>query len=257
MRLFKYLGPDRTDVISNLKIRFTPPIIFNDPFELRPWITDGIPKKNGITSAERLYKQGEITSSQRDFLVSSYERKYDKRIWPHVWEMMSDLIASTSLCLSLTEIPDSLLMWAHYAKNHEGFLLGFDAYHSYFQEKKEGIYCLSKVIYSNDRPNIKFHEITLENHFFTKGNEWSYEKEWRLFEKDENAAVTIKNGKIPIHLFEIPASALVEIRLGCKMSNELKREIVNNVKSNASLAHIEIKQASIHQSRYAINFKTI
>ena len=36
MNLFKYIRPERIDVVENLEIRFTQPDALNDPFELRP-----------------------------------------------------------------------------------------------------------------------------------------------------------------------------------------------------------------------------
>jgi len=36
MTLFKYIRPERIDVVENLEIRFTQPDALNDPFELRP-----------------------------------------------------------------------------------------------------------------------------------------------------------------------------------------------------------------------------
>jgi hypothetical protein len=34
--------------------------------------------------------------------------------------------------LSLSEVPDDLLMWTHYAANHSGFVLEFDDKHHWF-----------------------------------------------------------------------------------------------------------------------------
>lgn len=34
--LYKYLAPDRIDILQKRRIRFTPPGAFNDPFEFRP-----------------------------------------------------------------------------------------------------------------------------------------------------------------------------------------------------------------------------
>jgi len=39
MRLFKYLHPDRTDVLREAMIRFSSPHVLNDPFELKPNIS--------------------------------------------------------------------------------------------------------------------------------------------------------------------------------------------------------------------------
>ena len=39
MYLYKYLPPDRIDVLENAAIRFTQPDQLNDPFESRPCMT--------------------------------------------------------------------------------------------------------------------------------------------------------------------------------------------------------------------------
>lgn len=38
MRLYKYVSPERTDVLKNWLIRFTQPTSFNDPFETFPYL---------------------------------------------------------------------------------------------------------------------------------------------------------------------------------------------------------------------------
>jgi hypothetical protein len=43
MSLFKYLDPDRTDVLRDAKIRFSSPVVLNDPFELQPHIAGFAP----------------------------------------------------------------------------------------------------------------------------------------------------------------------------------------------------------------------
>ncbi|HFQ5086850.1 TPA: hypothetical protein ACGUVT_004472 [Vibrio vulnificus] len=40
MQYFKYLNPQRIDVLENLKIRYTQAIALNDPFEVFPAIID-------------------------------------------------------------------------------------------------------------------------------------------------------------------------------------------------------------------------
>ena len=37
MQIYKYLSPDRSDVIRDARIRFTQPNALNDPFELKPF----------------------------------------------------------------------------------------------------------------------------------------------------------------------------------------------------------------------------
>jgi hypothetical protein len=37
--------------------------------------------------------------------------------------------------MRLSEVPDSLLMWAHYAASHTGFIVEFDGWHPYFHQQ--------------------------------------------------------------------------------------------------------------------------
>src|SRR5947207_10157340 len=37
-RLFKYVQPDRVDILEFERIRFTPPLEFNDPFDTHPTV---------------------------------------------------------------------------------------------------------------------------------------------------------------------------------------------------------------------------
>jgi hypothetical protein len=47
MRLYKYVSPERTDVLKNGLIRFTQPTSFNDPFETFPYLQSlGNPEQN-------------------------------------------------------------------------------------------------------------------------------------------------------------------------------------------------------------------
>src|SRR5437667_6790953 len=38
--------------------------------------------------------------------------------------------------LSLSEVPDSTLMWSHYGAQHHGFLIGFDSDHPFFNRRR-------------------------------------------------------------------------------------------------------------------------
>jgi hypothetical protein len=56
LRLFKYVPPERIDILENEKIAFTPPDRFKDPFEFRLGITRGTARsqlKDLMTQIER------------------------------------------------------------------------------------------------------------------------------------------------------------------------------------------------------------
>jgi hypothetical protein len=76
---------------------------------------------------------------------------------------------------SFSELPDSILMWGHYADKHKGCVLGF---HPNALDK------WYKVRYSSERvcrPMTKeeVHRIAMDS-MRTKSTDWEYEHEWRL-----------------------------------------------------------------------------
>jgi hypothetical protein len=75
----------------------------------------------------------------------------------------------------LSEIPDSPLMWAHYAASHTGIGLEFDAQRSPFTPQTGA----TKVIYGRTYPAHDVVAIGYEP-LVTKSADWSYEVEWRL-----------------------------------------------------------------------------
>jgi hypothetical protein len=48
--LYKYLRPERADVLKSLEIRFTQPNALNDPFELRPRFESLIPEAEVLSN---------------------------------------------------------------------------------------------------------------------------------------------------------------------------------------------------------------
>src|ERR1017187_6101916 len=65
MPLFKYLPPDRIDVIERARIRFSPPQAFNDPFDMKPGF-------RGVASRERW------DSHISEILPSTVEKVYSE-----------------------------------------------------------------------------------------------------------------------------------------------------------------------------------
>jgi len=102
---------------------------------------------------------------------------------------LRDLFISKHAFCGLSETPDNVLMWSHYAANHTGIVLGID-----FSEMV-GTHHLQKVNYVSDLP--KFDPVKLAlfmdgddsqvDYLFkdlsVKSADWSYEREWRIWLK--------------------------------------------------------------------------
>ena len=141
---------------------------------------------------------------------------------------MSDSVQG---CLSLSATATNVLMWSHYAQNHEGYVIGFDADHEYFGES------VSPVIYSSVRPpHNPFEHRHSGAIFYTKSADWSYEQEYRKFHSFVEP-IKLENGN---YLLPIPASRrpLWRQERCCPVSNPTRLDFLRGTRLevNAGIA---------------------
>ncbi|RKE04433.1 DUF2971 domain-containing protein [Marinifilum flexuosum] len=99
-------------------------------------------------------------------------------------------ISKRAFC-SLSEDPNDILMWSHYANNHAGIVVGFE-----FHEL-ENNHHLQKVQYQDnlndfDLEKFAYFQIGALDDFMNdifqdysiKSTHWEYEKEWRIWRKN-------------------------------------------------------------------------
>lgn len=159
--------------------------------------------------------------------------------------------------LSLTEKPNNILMWGHYAQSHSGFVIEFDKDSSFFHQRrsnKDEYGFLRKVIYQRELPNNDpYSTEQLVNHFLTKSLDWEYECEWRMLLVSLDAYKKINiNDKI-FDLYPFPSSAIKNIILGCNISKKLRDSIEDIISNRKDYEHVNILQAS----RSTHNFEII
>lgn len=163
--LYKYYPPERIDIFENMQFRFSSPLELNDAFDSHYLV----PKEQGVRG------------------------RTNRMVW-----------RSKIGILSLTEQANNHLMWVHYARNHAGFVLGFDA-HAPFFEEDGGV--LRKVEYKSGPDVLSRADMDV---CFNKADDWEYEKEWRcvrIFESKESRMV------------EIEPNLITEIIFGSRMEN--------------------------------------
>jgi hypothetical protein len=162
--------------------------------------------------------------------------------------------------LSLTEVPDDILMWSHYTNGHAGICLEFDVgtyrdrfpnlgtvrYQGEYPEITDKFVSLMEIFRRTDLSTFnRLLDVTLSSSamlkgaeaeadqtldlmkhwFFTKSAHWSYEKEWR--------AISARPG-----LNTFPAAALSGVVVGCvntKSNLALVRECVKRRRRKVKL----------------------
>ena len=264
MSLYKYVEAARVDILQNGYIRFTPQSGLNDAFEMRPFFD------SDHLSKTPLLGEGEITmtpttpgsanSEHMDVMLYSFAGLlFNGQMDQNFREEYDVKINAAYGVLCLTERPDNLLMWGHYADGHRGFVIEFDENHPFFNQKSDAIpNCgtLQKVEYSKHRPSIKMAiDIRFIQALFTKSEDWQYEREWRivrlLHEADE--VKEHPTTKARLHFFNFPPDCIKRVIFGCKMPAEARQNILDIVKSDARYNAIELSRAVINERAYNLD----
>lgn len=130
---------------------------------------------------------------------------------------------------SLTEDPANTLMWSHYGDSHRGIAFGFEAVEG--SDLADGEKCqrvnysdtlsefsfergfsASMAFYATGKPipSISFNDNQVQRAFFSKTNDWAYEREWRYIQKTAGA-------------YTLPAP-ITEVIFGAKCSDEVRKK---------------------------------
>lgn len=287
MLIYKYLHPDRIDLLENLLIRFTQPVLFNDPFEMNPYISE-IATEDEI---DEHFERNHDNAVDKEFskLPRAYRRNIDRQKFTSSYskDVMRDRVkaaakgyglieARNSLkeamgkalgILCLTSKPDNLLMWAHYAESHTGMVIEFDTDNEFFapifyQEGKPDLIDedlmrdyghLIKVQYQSNRPNVVVSQVKGFDQLLVKGSDWEYEDEWRMLMPTSKANRVITNALgNQIFLFSVPPTAIRKVILGCRASDSLVRAMQTTIDSNPALSHVKIERMVLHEQNFSL-----
>lgn len=290
--LFKYVSPDRVQNLETRLIRFSQVSVLNDPFEMRPYFEDiaqddealarvqGIERERVLRGAyagmlhvhptsvllrwptvdaflvEAAQNPGVIDSlMQQSTAQALAEDRADMRA---TRARHAHIIDMTAGVLSLTETPCNLLMWAHYASNHQGFVIEFDADHPSFVQARSlppGFGHLGQVVYSQDRPHHHYLSgLTMVDLFFHKSTEWECEHEWRIVRRLEDADDHTVPG---VYLFALEPSSIKSIIFGCQMSDTDRSHVWAALSATADFSHVAVQQAVMEEDIFALRFEDV
>ncbi len=291
MKLYKYLSPERIDVLSSGLIRFTQPALFNDPFEMSPHIS-------AIASEEEIDKifdakherqvQEQYLKHNRAFRrknpLESFKKGYTKEVLlprikesakgkalAHARESLSIAMSQAIGILCLTGKPDNLLMWAHYADSHTGLVIELDVEHPFFKQvfddplspagldedlRKDYGY-LKPMVYNDQRPEITISSVKSFDSFLVKSTDWKYEEEWRMLMPTAKASKVVKEGEVDIFLYEVPKSAITKVILGCRASENLLESVKQLKQENKRLSHLQIEKMVLDEKDFRLISKVV
>ena len=270
--LFKYCDARGVDILQNLRLKVTPPIEFNDPFEFMPKVDtkftrDGIEKR--LSSTRLLRGFWRKISSDLDFETfrEAYMKELHRPRARHIRETLIELQRAAAkekegvltfmsrrfgvACYS--EIADDILMWAHYAKSHQGVVIGFDVQHRFFRLGQN----LMPVIYRSERVDATFDYNGLQlgepglSIFRSKSPHWGYEREWRqFFLLRKSAKIQTESGCV-LYFQKLPPTVINQVILGFRCSPEIEGA-VRDALTHRNLRRVQLRRAVLHERDFRL-----
>jgi hypothetical protein len=273
MLLYKFFTPDRASFVKDRLIRFTQPTNFNDPFDCLPAIT-GYTEKEAKEQADRVANDMVLELALGDFSnlppgITLDAIKYSSEVLSKEYAAdpssvglrfaaaLHNKMRTQIGILCLCENHRNILMWSHYARNHEGFVVGFESKDAFFKHREDEpleIGELRPVQYIKRRPSlhldmIKNPEIKTPDFLFSKSRDWAYEREWRIIRFLKHADKVCSGD---VYLFKVPTTAIREIIFGFKAGDFLKRTLLDAAKI-PELAHVKFTKAVVSRSEYEMD----
>lgn len=274
---FKYMSVDTAlKVIEGRSLRWSNPLKFNDPFDHQIGFSfDFSGEQLGrriLEEFERIvfggkeeFKQPTMFSALAMQLQSIKDRlpkdevmrkfkdatnkiagNFDTFINKLHHTIHEHLTHSRVLCVS--EHHDNVVMWSHYANKHQGVVLQLEC----VDEIDNTLLAARKVIYSRELPRfpsldsyvrhltgeepLGIAELSLEM-AFTKHEDWSYEKEWRV-----HMPLLNEPPGDGFSIYTEDPRVFGAVYLGCRISNGDADQVIDAV-------HKHIPNAKIYRGR--------
>lgn len=258
MKLFKYVPPQRVDILENQKIVFTPPGRFKDPFEFRPELapkTVRVLLKDTIRQNERTLISGadcmsarQLKRARRTLLRTASNEGVLEKTKDSFTKTIATRADNDFGVLCLSSIPDDNLMWYHYADGHRGFVMEFDTEQQEFRQvgkpwKVE--YVASQPVYDHRIGNIDF--------FRLKPSYLDFEKEHRIIRPLKECVVDKAQGREPLYFWPLPLICVRAVYLGHRLEPEFRSRL------QKALQVTDVKQFEVATSRenYKLTFRKI
>lgn len=238
------------DTIVRNKLFFKNPFEFNDPFDCQLTVTveNVSPEKLaqfGIILYSMTIPGFNTESTDRVINAAHTNKNLSEQISQSLKEVIDQLNNATMIhCLS--EVPDDILMWSHYASAHSGITIGYNK-NKLLKHFKNNVF---KVDYHDNYPSlIEFIDNfpnplnSMKLFLLRKSTHWKYEKEWRVLQMSKNK------------YFDIPKDIIESLIFGCRCKKPIRDRIIKEV-SRHNL-NLKLFEAVKNNSSYKVDIQPI
>jgi len=271
---YKYLSSDRSDFFKHCTFRFSPRESLNDPFEQSIADRAEIEKMSESDRYAFYATIGNIYSHSSSLVSTLIQKKAIQEQDINNRKSQTMLPAQGGV-LCFSEIPDNILMWSHYASEHQGIVVEIESAHFFnnqLPDEKQG-FIVHRTRYRDSR--VENQPTGLFGYLFriphdtiaTKSNHWSYEQEWRIekvFNTTEFLLANNSDGSPKfdpkghaIYLYKIPKNFITKVIFGANCPLEKIKEISQTISSDPELSHVSMKIAAIDPSDFKLRLLNI
>ena len=239
-------------ILSEGTIKFSLPSKVNDPFDCFP-VHKGNDSELYVKSRPDLIEKA---ARMRNIGIKELLRENPASRIQTVKEngtYSRELSENVGICC-LTRDPLNLLMWAHYAESHTGFVIEFnipeEAYTNFSPRQIARHLVPYEVCYKLERPVVSFSDDVSEQvdkQFLTKSLVWKYEQEERVIDFERGSGIHSFNQNILRSIF---AGANIE-----KDNIDILENEINQLNNRKEL-HIRLHKVELDMKKYEIFIKT-
>lgn len=290
MIIYKYLPPNRLDVLAKQYLRCTPANNLNDIFEMRPYFDTIVEstQKDDLFSGVKI-DMGKYIDDHYNNLPENIRNQFDKdtlkrlfkkslktRIGEEILEKSKtfaiDFINENSIAIqeqiyktniqltgiiSFSEKFDSNQMWALYSNSHKGYQIGFNSNHYFFNRPRtddDEYFRIRQVVYDSQNKIKSLYGVEGVDLLTRKLKNWEFEKEWRLLIPLFSANKIIKGNDEDIHLVKFPTDCIESVIFGVNSADKLKSSIFKIIESK-KLRNIQVGQIYIDKNEPKIDVR--
>ena len=196
---------------------------------------------------EQILREQGHTRAEIRALLPQYEGMSDSELDVRVRETYLRTVNECGVC-SFAGDPRSVLMWSHYASNHQGVCFVFDV----SRDPKTFVRALP-IAYIDEHPTVNW--VTdfkkggvIKSIVLRKHNRWTYEKERRIIELESARQ----------HLRFHP-EALRALIIGCRMAEEDIKAVTRLLSERAIrlLPKLHLYRCEMHESENKLIIRTL
>lgn len=235
--LYKYTTIENClRIINDGTLYFADYHTFNDPFECKAIIDT----KNTEQEWYKFLRDNGVPQFEAAAVahnVANNPAEAEKSVEKFILENQD---TTGFLCLSAKH--DNLLLWAHYAQQHEGCCVKLDLLND-----PALFYSIKAIVYDDKYYSYNY----LKNHrgaldaICHKSKVWEYEEEYRVLSFNLIGAKPMRPGTVK------------EVYLGCRIEDKDKATILSSINTTKKQPGIMAYQATTDDRSYKLNFQRI